>query len=99
MEYAKDACGPSRPTKGMVDCERAGRHGEGGSGRPVGLGGPKGRMGQLADGPVGPEVEKILRIKIGFLNLSRLLKYTQGDLGGILTQGFFPNSSKLLKDF
>jgi hypothetical protein len=39
------------------------------------------------------------RIKIGFLNLSRLWKFVEGDLGGILTRGFFLNSSRLLKDF
>jgi hypothetical protein len=37
--------------------------------------------------------------KIGFLNLPRLWKFAQGDLGGIWTQGFFLNSSRLLKDF
>jgi hypothetical protein len=39
------------------------------------------------------------RLKIGFLNLSRLWKFVQGYLGGILTQGFFLNSSQVLKDF
>jgi hypothetical protein len=39
------------------------------------------------------------KIKIGFLNLPRLWKFAQVDLGGILTQGFFLNSSKILKDF
>jgi hypothetical protein len=37
--------------------------------------------------------------KIGFLNLPRLWKIVEGDLGGILTWGFFLNSSRLLKDF
>jgi hypothetical protein len=37
--------------------------------------------------------------KIRFLNLSRLWKFAQGDLGGIWTQGFFLNSSRLLMDF
>jgi hypothetical protein len=42
-------------------------------------------------GPIGPEAEKNpFGIKIGFLNLLRLWKFIQGDLGGILTQGFFP---------
>jgi hypothetical protein len=41
----------------------------------------------------------IFRLKIRFLNLPRLSKFTQGDLGGIWTQGFFLNSSRLLKDF
>jgi hypothetical protein len=39
------------------------------------------------------------RIKIGFLNLPRLWKFVEGDLGGILTRGIFLNSSRLLKDF
>jgi hypothetical protein len=33
------------------------------------------------------------------LNLPRLWKFTQGDLGGIWMQGFFLNSSRLLKYF
>jgi hypothetical protein len=56
-------------------------------------------MSRLAAGPVGLEAEKNrFRIKIGFLNLPSLWKFAQGDLGGILTQGFFLNSSRLLKD-
>jgi hypothetical protein len=47
--------------------------GEGGRGRPVGRGGPKGLVGQLAAGPIGPEAKKNpFGIKIGFLNLPRL---------------------------
>jgi hypothetical protein len=43
-------------------------------------------VGRLA---TGLEAEKnLFRIKIGFLNLPRLWKFVQGDLGGILTQGF-----------
>jgi hypothetical protein len=54
-------------------------------------------VGRLA---TGLEAEKnLFRIKIGFLNLPRLWKFVQGDLGGILTQGFFLNSSRTLKDF
>jgi hypothetical protein len=34
-----------------------------------------------------------------FLNLARLGKILQGDLGGILSWGFFLNFSRLLKDF
>jgi hypothetical protein len=37
----------------------------------------------------------ISELKIGFLNLPRLWKF----VGGILTRGFFLNSSRLLKDF
>jgi hypothetical protein len=33
------------------------------------------------------------------LNIPKLWKFAQGDLGGILTRGFFLNSSGLLKDF
>jgi hypothetical protein len=41
----------------------------------------------------------ISELKIGFLNLPRLWKFVEGDLGEILTWGFFLNSSRLLKDF
>jgi hypothetical protein len=34
-----------------------------------------------------------------FHNLARLWEFLQGDLEGIWTQGFFLNSSRLLKDF
>jgi hypothetical protein len=33
------------------------------------------------------------------LNLPRLGKFVEGDLGGILRRGFFLNFSRLLKDF
>jgi hypothetical protein len=33
------------------------------------------------------------------LIIARLWKIIEGDLGGILTGGFFLNSSRLLKDF
>jgi hypothetical protein len=73
---------------------------EGGRRRPAGPGVPKGRVGRLAAGPIRPKAENILsEIKIRFLNLSWLWKFAQGDLGGILTQGFFLNSSRILKDF
>jgi hypothetical protein len=67
--------------------------------RQVGSGGPKGCVGRLATGPMGSEAENPFSIKIGFLNLLRLWKFVQGDLGGILTQGLFLNSSRVLKDF
>jgi hypothetical protein len=38
-------------------------------------------------------------IKNEFLNIPRLWKFAQGDLAGIWTQGFFLNSSRLLKYF
>jgi hypothetical protein len=37
--------------------------------------------------------------KIWFLNILSLWKFAQEDLGGILTWGFFLNSSRHLKDF
>jgi hypothetical protein len=51
-------------------------------------------------GRLGRKWRKILfRIKIGFLNLPRLWKFVERDLGGILAWGLFLNSSRLLKDF
>jgi hypothetical protein len=59
----------------------------GGRRRP---GGPKGRVGQLVAGPIGLKArENSFRIKIEFLNLQRLWKFVQGDLGRILMWGFF----------
>jgi hypothetical protein len=53
-----------------------------------------------ARGLAGPKARKrISELKIGILNLPRLWKFVEGDLGGILTCGFFQNSSRLLKDF
>jgi hypothetical protein len=58
-----------------------------------------GGMGRLAAGLGGPEAEKNpFRIKIGFLNLKALEICTRR-LRGILTQGFFLNSSRILKVF
>jgi hypothetical protein len=53
---------------------------------------PAGRLGQNWR-------EIIFEIKFGFLNLLRLWKFAQGELGKNLTQGFFLYSSRLLKDF
>jgi hypothetical protein len=44
-------------------------------------------------------LEILFEIKIRFLNLPKLWKFAQGDLGGILTQGFFLNSSRILNNF
>jgi hypothetical protein len=44
-------------------------------------------------------LENNSELKIGFLNLPRLWKFVDGDLGRILTWGFLLNSSRLLKDF
>jgi hypothetical protein len=75
-----------------------GRHGalreerEGGETQPGGLARPLGRLAR--------KLKKIsFPIKIEFLNLPRLWKFVEGDLGGILRWGFFLNSSRLLKDF
>jgi hypothetical protein len=43
--------------------------------------------------------ENLYGIKIGLLNLPRLWKFVQGDLGGILMWGFFLNSSRILTNF
>jgi hypothetical protein len=68
-----------------------------GAARPVGwlgqrLSGPQGRLGRKYG-------KRIFELKIGFLNLPRLWKFVEGDLGEILTWGFFLNYSRLLKDF
>jgi hypothetical protein len=56
---------------------------EGEGNRPV----KKKRMGRgWAERPDGPKAEEnYFRIKFGFLNIQRLWKFAQGDLGGILT--------------
>jgi hypothetical protein len=71
-----------------------------------GLQGQCGQWAGWARGRVGRKVgraeirkKEISELKIGFLNLARLWKFVEGDLGGILTWGFFLNSSRLLKDF
>jgi hypothetical protein len=48
------------------------------------LAGLRGRAGRLAAGPKAKEIF-FFRIKIEFLNLPRLWKFVEGDLGGILT--------------
>jgi hypothetical protein len=66
-----------------------------------GLDGPAGTVlaceGGTASGLAGPEAEwatrsagpksrkRVSKLKIGFLNLPRLWKFVEGDLGGILT--------------
>jgi hypothetical protein len=62
--------------------------------------GPAGPMAEWAARSAEPKAKKrISELKIGFLNLPRLWKFAQGDLGGILTLVFFLNSSRLLMDF
>jgi hypothetical protein len=69
-----------------------------GDGAAIGLAGPEAK--RAAGWPGWKSGKKRnFRIKIGFLNLPRLWKFVEGDLGGILTWGFFLNSSRLLKDF
>jgi hypothetical protein len=71
----------------VVRRRRSAGVGEGGRRRPAGSGGPKGLVGRLTAGLIRPEAEKNpSRIKIRFLNLPRLWKSAQGDLGGILTK-------------
>jgi hypothetical protein len=55
-----------------------------GDGTASGLAGPEAKQ---AAGSAGPKIKKKrnFRIKIGFLNLPRLWKFIEGDLGGILT--------------
>jgi hypothetical protein len=55
---------------------------------------------ELATGLARPKAKKrVFELKIGFLNLPRLWKFVERDLGGILTWGFFLNSPRPLKDF
>jgi hypothetical protein len=89
--------------------EEGGRLGRaGGLGRPGGRG-PVGegrenrqvkkkRLGRKA-GWAESDGENSFSNKIWFLNIPRLWKFAQGDLGGILIWGFSLNSSRLLKDF
>jgi hypothetical protein len=70
----------------------------GGRRRPGGPSGLKGRVGQLAARPIGPEAEKN-----SFQNKNWIFEFTLTleictRRGGILTQGFFLNSSRILKD-
>jgi hypothetical protein len=55
-----------------------------GDGTVGGLAGPEAKR---TAGSAGPKIRKKrnFRIKIRFLNLSRLWKFVEGDLGGILT--------------
>jgi hypothetical protein len=50
-------------------------------------GGLPGPEAKRAAGSAGPKIRKKrkFRIKIGFLNLQRLWKFVEGDLGGIFT--------------
>jgi hypothetical protein len=71
--------------------------------QPAGTARPVGWLGQRLNGPQGwlgrKQGKMISELKFGFLNLPRLWNFVEGDLGGILTSGFFRYSSRLLKDF
>jgi hypothetical protein len=86
----------TRPTRGLdgpAGCFRLA-----GDGVASGLAGLRGRVGRKV-GRAEIKRKRISELKIGFLNLPRLWKFVEGDLGGILTWGLFLNSSRLLKDF
>jgi hypothetical protein len=59
-----------------------------------GRGGPSGRKAKWAGWLAGTKYEGF-----GLLNIPRLWKFVQGDLGGILIWGFFLNSSRLPQNF
>jgi hypothetical protein len=52
--------------------------------RPVGAGWARGQVGRKV-GRAKSKEKEFSELKIRFLNLSRLWKFAQGDLGGILT--------------
>jgi hypothetical protein len=53
---------------------------------PVGRGGKIGRLGKKEQAVARPKAEEnYFQIKFVFLNIQRLWKFAQGDLGGILT--------------
>jgi hypothetical protein len=54
-----------------------------GGGAASGLAGPEAEWAAWSAGPKSRK--RISELKIGFLNLPRLLKFVEGDLGGILT--------------
>jgi hypothetical protein len=54
-----------------------------GGGAASGLAGPEAEWAAWSTGPKSRK--RISELKIGFLNLSRLWKFIEGDLGGILT--------------
>jgi hypothetical protein len=76
-----------------ISCEDATDAWAGWAGRAIlargdgAAGGLAGLEAKRAVGSAGPKIRKKrnFRIKIGFLNLSWLWKFVEGDLGGILT--------------
>jgi hypothetical protein len=85
----------------MGQMGRRGRLRPVGEGWSAGLAKPKAKWADKASQAESKKWigRRIFGLKIGFLNLPRLWKFAQGDLGGIWTQGFFLNSSRLLKYF
>jgi hypothetical protein len=71
----------TRLTRGLDD--PAGTISAYGDGAAGGLAGPEAERAARLAGPKAGK--KNFRIKIGFLNLPRLWKFVEGDLGGILT--------------
>jgi hypothetical protein len=71
----------TRPTRGLDGS--AGTVSACGDGAANGLAGPEAERAARLAGPKARK--KNFRIKIGFLNLPRLWKFVEGDLGGILT--------------
>jgi hypothetical protein len=60
----------------------------------------RGWAGKRIREEAGPKSRKrISELKFGFFKFTKAWKFAQEDLGGILTWGFFLNSSRLLKDF
>jgi hypothetical protein len=86
----------TRPTCGLDG--PTGRFRPAGDGAASGLAGLRGWVGRKV-GRAEIKKKRSSELKIGFLNLPRLCKFVERDLGGILICGFFLNSSRLLKDF
>jgi hypothetical protein len=72
----------TRPTRGLDG--PAGRFQPMVNGVDYGLAGLRGRVGRKV-GRAEVKRKRISELKIGFLNLLRLWKFVEGDLGGILT--------------
>jgi hypothetical protein len=98
-------CGARGGGDGAAGSVRAGGRGRGarhgGPARPAWpLGAKKAGWSGWPLGRLGRKLKKnSFLIKIEFLNMPWLWKLAQGDLGAIWTQGFFLNSSRLLKYF
>jgi hypothetical protein len=82
-----DVVGKTQLTSGASLIERRGRGGRLGKMRTEkeNVFPAKTRPTHGLDGPAENQEKRNFRIKIGFLNLPRLWKFVEGDLGGILT--------------